>query len=284
MDAEVDVGLGTAYERVAVYRLLRRWASGRALGAAFEGPVDNMAGIPGLHLLGLARAGVKVTVALSEARWLDNVRAIYRAQGCEAMLETRLVGESDPLPSRAFDLAVTYNALPVVADWRALLGRVAEASRRWLVVAVTNPASYGVWIRQGLRVLEPGARPELFDHPTTHPRVVEPVLGELGTIVDHVYVDCPWWPDLFVDAGESLLGATLKRMPLVGARLGRLGTRTLAPRRFVYGARHFPLLDPDPELAAALARHPTFDGAPEPVARAFGHLHAYLVDLDRRPP
>ena len=79
MDASVDVGLGTAYERVAVYRLLDRWLRGRGIATAFEGPLDNMAGIPGLHLIGLARRGARVTVALGEPRWLDNVRAIYRA-------------------------------------------------------------------------------------------------------------------------------------------------------------------------------------------------------------
>ena len=280
MDAEVGVGLGTAYERVAVYRLLERWLAGRGVARAFEGPVDNMAGVPGLHLLGLARAGADVTVALTEPRWLANVHAIYRAQGCEARLETCLVRECDPLPPRAFDLAVTYNALPVVIDWKGLLARVASTSRRWLFVALTNPSSYGVWIREALRVVEPARREELFDHPSTRPHVIEPLLRELGRITEHAYFDCPWWPDLFVDAGESLLGATLKRLPVVGDAFAR--RKDAAPKgRFVYGQSHFPLLAPDRELAGALARHPVFDGRPLAVARAFGHLHAYLVELRR---
>jgi hypothetical protein len=47
---------------------------------------------------------------------------------------------------------------------------------------------------------------------------------------------------------------------------------------FVHEAGRFPLLVHDATLRAALARHPTFDRAPEPVARFFGHLHAYLVE------
>src|SRR5215475_11091490 len=101
MDASVDVGLGTAYERVAVYRLLERWFATREVGTAFEGPLDNMAGIPGIHLVGLARQGTRVTVGLGERRWLDNVRAIYRTLGVEKQLDTRLMQPFDSLPQRA---------------------------------------------------------------------------------------------------------------------------------------------------------------------------------------
>src|SRR5262249_3975052 len=134
--------------------------------------------------------------------------------------------------------------------------------------------------RKSLRVIEPKAREELFDHPSTNPDVIEPELRRLGRIVHHAYFDCPWWPDLFVDAGESLLGATLKRLPVVGARIAKKnGEVPLAPNRFVYGADHFAPLERDAELDAALARHPVFDERPVPIARAFGHLHAYLIDL-----
>jgi hypothetical protein len=282
MDATVDTGLGTAYERVAVYGLLERWLAPLGIETAFEGPIDNMAGVPGVHLIGAARLGARVTVALGEPRWLDNARAIYARAGVGDRVETRLVDPRASLPDRAWDLALTYNALPIVADWRELLRRVARASRRYLVVALTNPASYGVFIRKAIRVVEPSRGAELFDHESTRPRVVERELERLGTIEQHAYFDCPWWPDLFVDAGESLVGATLRRFPIVGARLAGSGAgKRLSPERFVYGADRFPFQgdDTDAELDRALRRHPVFDERPEPIARVFGHLHAYLVAL-----
>jgi hypothetical protein len=280
MDASVDVGLGTAYERLAVYRLLDRWFARRPIATAFEGPLDNMAGIPGIHLVGLARLDTLVTVGLGEQRWLDTVRSVYRTLGVEKHLETRLVQPFDELPSRFYDLALTYNALPIVDDWRRLLEHVASTSKRWLVVALTNPSSYGVWVRKALRIVEVRPSRELFDHTSTRPAVIEAELMRLGAIVEHAYFDCPWWPDLFVDAGESLLGATLKRLPVAGALLKSSGGATrIAPNRYVYGPTDFPLLDGGPELSRALAKHPVFDGRSQPIARAFGHLHAYLVEL-----
>jgi hypothetical protein len=274
-----DWGLGTAYERVAVYRLMDEWLAPRGLGDLFEGPIDGMAGIPGLHGLGLARRGVSVEVGLSDEAALANVRAIYESLGLGNRLRTRFCDPEARLPEESWDAVIIYNAFPLIDDWRGLLDRVGRASRRWVVVAVTNPVSYGAQIRKAIRVVEPVKKMELFDHESTRGDELEPELRKLGRIVSHAYFDCPWWPDLFVDAGESLLGSTLKRLPVIGpAFLASKGEQGAAPTDFVYGAAKFPLLDPDAELKGALARHPGFDRAPEGVARLFGHLHAYLVE------
>jgi hypothetical protein len=87
------------------------------------------------------------------------------------------------------------------------------------------------------------------------------------------YVDCPWWPDLFVSAGESLLGGTIGRWWPRDAPL-------LRPRqRFVYEAADFAFRQPGgaPELQKALRRHPHFEDAPALYRRVFGHHQAYLV-------
>jgi hypothetical protein len=276
-----DWGLGTAYERVAVYRLLDQWLATRSIRSAFEGPIDGMAGIPGIHFMGQARRGTPVEVGLTDRDALENVRRIYESMGLSDRLTTRYCDPDAPLPERAWDAVLTYNAFPLIADWRGLLERVARASRRWVIVAVTNPVSYGAMIRKAIRVVEPSKKMELFDHESTRPDVIELELRKIGRIASHAYFDCPWWPDLFVDAGESLLGSTLKRLPVIGpAFLARKGERGAAPTDFVYGAGRFPLLDHDAELDAALARHPAFDRAPQPIAKMFGHLHAYLVERE----
>ncbi len=281
MDTEVDVGLGTAYERLAIYRLLDEWLATKVIDSGFEGPIDNMAGIPGLHLIGLARRGARVTVGLADPRALANVEAIYRALGLADRLETRLLKPSDPLPVRAYDVALTYNALPLVENWRSFLATVARASRRWLVVALTNPATYGASVRRLLRPFERQPQPELFQHESVLPARIEPELKRLGRIAAHTYFDCPWWPDLFVDAGDSLLSATLRRLPVV-SRFAPAPRKTASGEgRFVYGRHDYPFLrslEDNPELKAALTRHPTFDKR-RTVARLFGHLHAYLVEL-----
>src|SRR5580704_14215339 len=81
--AKEDLGLGTAYERVAIYKLFDRWSEGRRIESAAEGPLDGMAGIPGLHLMGFAHRGIHATVCLPDDDAIARVRAIYRRQGIE---------------------------------------------------------------------------------------------------------------------------------------------------------------------------------------------------------
>ena len=262
--ARRDVGLGTAYERWAVYELLKTWLGKLDVSTALEGPVDGMAGIPGLHLIPAAVRGARVTVVVPDDEAADVVRGVYRTVGVEERLDVRV---SPDWPEGSWDVVLTYNALPSVPNWKGYLAEAARRARRRLFVSVTHPASWGVFVRKTLRLVQPGPRPlELFDHPSTKPGVLEPELGRYGRIVDDAYVDCPWWPDLFVETGETLLTGTLSRLPF-GARFRR-GPALAAPRHediepFLYGPGRFPFFGGegwDEEMAPALRRHPNLEG------------------------
>lgn len=263
--ARRDVGLGTAYERWAVYELLGRWLEGTAASTALEGPVDGMAGIPGLHLVPAAARGVRVTVVVPDAEAADVVTGVYRTLGLEDRLDVRV---SDGWPGGTYDIVLSYNALPSIPDWRGHLLAAARHARRRLWVSVTHPASYGVQLRRALRLAQPGPRTmELFDHPSTKAPVLEAELRRHGRIVGDAFVDCPWWPDLFVETGETLLTGTLSRLPFgTRFRRGPAGTGPPADNSepFLYGPGRFPLLGGDgwkEELRPALRRHPNLDGS-----------------------
>lgn len=262
--ARLDVGLGTAYERWAVYQLLRKWLRERPVQTALEGPIDGMAGIPGLHLLPAAEQGARVTVVVPDDEGARTVEGVYRQVGFADRLDVR-VGEA--WPSGSFDLVLTYNALPSVADWPAYLAEAAAHASRWLVVSVTHPASYGVFVRKALRLVQSTPRElELFDHPATHPRHLEPEIARHGRIVAAQYVDCPWWPDLFVETGQTLASGTLSRLP-GGSRFKKPPSRPDTGRRageepFLYGPDLFPFFGGrgfEEEWKPALRRHPNLD-------------------------
>ena len=260
--ARHDVGLGTAYERWAVYQRLEKWLEDREVATALEGPVDGMAGIPGLHLVPAAARGARVTVLVPDAGAAATVRGVYATLGISDRLDVRASAE---WPAETFDLVLTYNALPSVPDWRRYLAEAAARARRHLIVSVTHPASYGVFARKALRLLQPAPKPlELFDHPSTRPEILTPELERHGRIVGDEFVDCPWWPDLFVETGETLLTGTLSRLPF--GRRFRRGPAPEAPAAgepFLYGPGRFPFLGGDgwaDELEPALKRHPNLDG------------------------
>jgi hypothetical protein len=273
--ARRDVGLGTAYERWAVYALLRRWLAADPPRTALEGPVDGMAGIPGLHLMPAAALGARVTVVAPDDEGADVVRGVYETAGLAERLDLR-VGPA--WPDGPFDVVLTYNALPSVPDWKGHLAEAAARAGRTLIVSVTHPASYGVYLRRALRVLQPGARPfELFDHPSTSRRALEPELRRYGTITGDAFVDCPWWPDLFVDTGETLLTGTLGRLPFGRRFLRGPAAAATEPsgEPFLYGPGRFPFFGGtgwSDELEPALRRHPNLDGArPASLASVLAH-------------
>jgi hypothetical protein len=275
--ARRDVGLGTAYERWAVYELLRKWLASNPPRTALEGPIDGMAGIPGLHLMPAAALGARVTVVAPDAEGAAVVRGVYETAGLADRLDVRI---GPAWPDGPFDVVLTYNALPSVPNWRAHLSEAAARAERTLVVSVTHPSSYGVYLRRALRLLQPGPKPlELFDHPSTSARLLEPELRRYGRIVDDAFVDCPWWPDLFVDTGETLLTGTLGRLPL-GRRFlqgpaAPSSAAAQADEPFLYGPGRFPFFGGAgwfDELEPALRRHPNGDGGP---FRRFAGLFAH---------
>ncbi len=277
--AREDIGLGTAYERVAIYDLFDRWSAGRHVETAVEGPLDGMAGIAGLHLMGLARRGVRVTVLLPDDEGLDRVRRVYASQGAADRLTT-VRADAGATPTGTYDLVVSYNVLPYIADWRGYLRRLLATDARLFFVVVTNPVSYGTFLRRAQRVARRESVRELFDHEVTRRAVIEPELEARGRIVEHAYFDCPWWPDFLLPARKNLAGdllAKVRRPKAVGAP----GPAEGALRPFVHGEERYPFFE-DAEgyedMRRSMRLHPVFDRAPEPLARVFGHLHGYLVE------
>ena len=286
---EHDRGLGTAYERWHFYKLLDKWARDYDVQTALEGPVDGMAGVGGVHLVGLARRGLRVTTALPTDAKADIARAVYEGADAEGQVQVRVVANPmtavDNLP--ACDLVVAYHALPLVDDWRSYLRILAKLARKVLVVTVCNPVNWGVAaIRlasavRGLRGLQP---PDVW-----RTEVLAPELWSVGRVRDHVYFDAPWWPDLQVAPGQSLLH---RARQLVGQRRAEVrftadeSSATLA-ERFVYGGSKWPYFGGDgwaDELEPALRKHPSFERVRPNLGRHLAHLHAFVVDTRPRTP
>jgi len=271
------VGLGTAYERYAIHRLVQAWGAHRGIATALEGPLDGVAGMPGLHLLPLARQGVLVTVASADRRARDQVRQIY--EGCGLADRVQVVAPNELAAGQRFDLVLSFNALPLLSDWRAYLAAVAERGARYLIVIVTNPMSYGARLRRLLSGADAGPEPPLYDHEATDPDALVAALEQRGTIRARTYVDCPWWPDLFVPTGQTLVGWLLAGAPRLAACTPRLTSHQFdhEPDRYPFGRRSLPR-----PLRNAPRRHPVFDNGPAWLGRWFGHHQAFLIEIAQR--
>jgi hypothetical protein len=281
-----DRGLGTAYERYCFYQRLDAWKDEYGIETMLEGPIDRMAGVRGVHGVGLALRGVRVVSALETEEEAGLARGVYNGCGAKGV-EVRVAPRERLAELPKSDLVLAYHALPEVQDWRAYLATLASLTKKILVVAVCNPDNWGVAaIRtaarlRGVRGLEP---PE-----TWRTEVLAPALWNIGRVRDHVYFDCPWWPDLQVAPGQSLVDRAkgFFRRKKGDVRFTETFGDVELAAKFVYGPGRWPYFGGPgwgDELMPALLRHPGFDGSPTRLLPRLAHLHAFVVDLRPRTP
>ncbi len=283
-----DRGLGSAYERYCFYQLVDAWRTRYEIETALEGPIDGMAGVSGVHCVGLARRGVKVTTALPTESKAESARVVYKRSAPAADVDVRVV--TNPMDARDLppsDLVIAYHSLPLVDDWRAYLKTLAGLAKKLLVVTVCNPDNWGVAVirtigrMRGITGLEPPA--------VWHKETLAPALWELGRVREHVYFDAPWWPDLQVSAGQSLLDRAkqLFKQRKKNVAFTAVEEGAKLAESFVYGPECWPYFGDDnwaDELMPALLRHPGFDGTKMKASHRVAHLHGFVVDMRPRTP
>ena len=198
-----DRGLGTTFERFAVYKWLEETAARHSFHTVFEGPGDGVAGIPGIHSLSLARTGHPVTVALDSPAEIALARKAWACQAESAMADFVCVqGLALPLPSRRFELVWNFNRLPYLNP-RALVAEMARVSNQYVALVVPNRRNYGFPARRlyhrRTRIPWPYGNTEVMD-----PGTVRRLLEDVGLrILEVRWLDVPWWPDV-LDPGAWL--------------------------------------------------------------------------------
>lgn len=284
---EQDRGLGTAYERWCFYQLVEKWAAEYGVETALEGPVDGMAGVSGVHCVGIAKRGVRVTVATTRDEKAAIARGVYAAEGAADRVDVRVL--ADPMRAAELlppsDMVIAYHSVSLVDDWRGYLHAVAKLARKVLVVTECNPDNWGFAAVRTLARLR--GRRDLEPPETWRTDVLAPELWSVGRVRDHVYFDAPWWPDLPVSPGQSLLD---RARQLAGNRraqfTGDEGEAKLAAR-FVYGPERWPYFGGPgwvDELFPAIIKHPGFEGMRGRLRPRVAHLHAFVVDVRPRTP
>jgi len=283
-----DRGLGSAYERYCLYQLFDSWTEEFGVKTMLEGPVDGMAGIAGVHGVGLAKKGVKVVSAVPSEAHAKITRAVYEASSASENVNVVVASEADVSTLPQSEMVVCYHALSFVSDWREYLRAIAKLATKVLIVAVCNPDNWGVTMMQTLARLQ-GSR-SAGPPAEWRTEVLAPELWNIGRVRAHTYFDAPWWPDLpafdqaDAYAGRSVFDRLKKKFTVrnVGA-----STETKLADKFVYGPDRWPYFGGPgfrDELLPALLKHPAFEASSERVKRRTAHLHAFVVDVRPRTP
>jgi hypothetical protein len=283
-----DRGLGSAYERYALYHLIDSWAEEYGALTMLEGPVDGMAGISGVHGVGLARRGVKVVSAVPTEAHADVARRVYQACDASANAEVIVAQERDVASLPKSDMVICYHALSFVEqDWRSYLAAVGKLATKVLVVAVCNPDNWGVTLMKTIARAQGNWKagpPEEWKTQT-----LAPELWKIGRVRAHTYFDAPWWPDLpAFDAGaDAYAGRSVFDRLKKKLRPAKEPETAKLADRFVFGPERWPYFGGPgfrDELMPALLKHPSFEASSDQIRSRTAHLHAFVVDVRPRTP
>lgn len=193
---QVDRGLGTTYERFALYRWLTDIADRYPIDTVMEGPGDGMAGIPGLNSLPFGLRGIDVLVVLESEAALEGSRRGWQSQGCLDRVRF-LCSPAGHLPVSAarFDFVWNFNRLPFLEP-QALLAEMDRVSRRYVALVVPNRRNYGFPARR-LYHRRTGQPWPYGDASVMDPPRVRGLLASAQLrVLEMRWLDVAWWPDI----------------------------------------------------------------------------------------
>ncbi len=217
-----DTGLGTSYERLAVAMMLERFADRYQVCSVLEGPNDGITGIRGLNSIPLAQAGASVELLLADRDEVTLAGKIWDDLELADRVKIRQAPDSGlAVPPKSFDLVWSFNAIPQAREPERLIAEMCAASKRFVMIFVSNTLNYGFAIHRLHHVVagEPWSHGDIAAMNT---KMIAGHLGEQGfRVIDRLLVDTPWWPD--IDSPIEEVAATflpfLKRFLSASKRL-----------------------------------------------------------------
>jgi hypothetical protein len=276
-----DHGIAAAHERWCIYQSMDRWAREYGATSALEGPVDGISGARGVHCVGLARNGVKIVSAVSDAEAALVARRVYARAAPGASVDIQVVRDgagADLSFLPASDLVFTYRALHLVRDWRDYLRALRQVAKKVLVVAVRNDESLS-FLSQ--RIGAALGRPAIDST-----KALAPVLWDLGHVREHSYLATSSWLETVIDPIRNAAAEAASLFPsLVLSR--RTETLDVGHTAHAYGPDKWPFFGGDgwmEELEPALLRRTSLENGTARHRRWLARTHVFVVDVRPRTP
>jgi hypothetical protein len=269
--AEFDSGLGTCYERNALYALLERLAGELKIQSSLEGPCDGIAGVIGVNSIALARCGVRTAVVLPSVEQIDYARCFFEEEHCGSFVD--FICAQELAPGRLYDLVWNFNCLPQCRDYEAVLRQMAQCSGRYVLAFVPNTRNYGFWLHR----LYHRVSKEPWQHGDIQVMDIHKIsliLQRLGfRTIRQFVVDVPWWPDIHTPIEE-----------VAAAFLPFLKLRPKKPRRleiYKYNHQNFPYFHEERRKALhqVFLAHPNFESTRISLLQSiFAHHRGVLAE------
>ena len=184
---------GVTYERYALGRLFQRLVKKFSLHSVIEMPASGAKAMPSLYSLGFASAGCEVTLVDADEAGVQ----VWRDLGLDTKLTLLTSDQVETAlgEGRRWDLCWNFAVLSTASDPEGLIRRMAQCSRRWVMIINVNRFNVGFFLHRTVH--------RLWKIPWSHgdlrffsPFKTSEFLRQMGFKEIHWgVVDCPPWPD-----------------------------------------------------------------------------------------
>jgi len=199
---QFDDGLGGAYERIALFRVLDQWAKKLEVKKVLELNATFICGVPAFNSLLLAMAKYEVTIMVHSRDYKEALK-IWKKAGYPSKVKI-VEWNNDlktPFENNSFDLV--WNHLVVEQyddpDPLQLIKEMKRISKKLVYTSTLNPHGLGYW----LHLLAHKILKKPWDHGSLKYMLIsqlKKIYQEAGLkILDSGGVDCPPW----LDTGDS---------------------------------------------------------------------------------
>lgn len=195
---QFDDGLGGAYERIALLKVLNQWSKRFKVNKILELNATFICGVPAFNSFLLAKSGYEVTIMVHSRDYKEALK-IWKKTGFSSRVKI-VEGNNDlktPFKSESFDLV--WNHL-VVEQYDnphplQLIKEMQRISRRLVFTSTLNPHGIGYWVH----LLDHKLKGKPWDHGNLKYMLIsslEKIYKKAGLqVLDSGGVDCPPWMD-----------------------------------------------------------------------------------------
>lgn len=199
---QFDDGLGGAYERIALFRVLDQWAKKFNVKKTLELNATFICGVPTFNSLLLTMAGYKVTIMVHSRDYQDALKIWKKASYFDKVKIVEWNNDlKTPFKNNSFDLVWNHlvveqyddpNPLPLIQEMK-------RVSKKLVYTSTLNSHGLGYW----LHLLAHKMQKKPWDHGSLQYMLtsqLEKIYQKAGLkVLDSGGVDCPPW----LDTGDS---------------------------------------------------------------------------------
>lgn len=198
----IDEGLGSSYERVVLNNKMLELCQKYSVKKALESPSFGFTGISGINSFALAKSGINIDMTDHDDSRIELIKDFWKQYNQTCNISFVEDYAKLPYDDNQFDLSWNFSAMWFTKDLSSSLAELCRVSEKAVMICVPNRSGLG-YLSQKLM-----GKAELAKYLNESNIMPKAIINEMKNLnwklIEHNYIDCPWWPDIGMPKAKFL--------------------------------------------------------------------------------